>query len=665
MVVRTKAAPPTPWSKSLAEPQIDESAYVHSFSNLIGDVKVNANVLIAPGTSIRADEGTPFYIGEGTNIQDGVVIHGLEKGRVVGDDGREYSVWIGKQACITHMALIHGPAYVGDRCFIGFRSTVFNARVGEGCIVMMHALIQDVEIPPGKYVPSGATIVNQQQADRLPDVQESDRAFVYHVVEVNDALREGYQCAESAACIAPIRQQLKRSEQDTNETNYINSMESMGLSSDIRAQVRSLLSQGYTIGAEHADKRRFKTSSWLTCGTISGKREDQVMQELNAYLNEYEDEYVRLIGIDPKAKRRVLEMIIQRPGDAPAPVASAKTTSYKAATNGTAVRSGDGNGSISGDIASHVRSLLNQGYKIGTEFADQRRFKTGSWLTGSTIDARQESEAIRALQATMSEHEGEYVRLVGIDPNAKRRVLELIIQRPGETASISSNGSSVRGASNGTKAGVATSNGGLSAEAIAQIRSLLMQGYKIGTEHADKRRFRTSSWQSCAPIESNRESEVIAALEACLSEHQGEYVRLLGIDPKAKRRVLETIIQRPGDSAQNGYNSTTAASTSSDSSYSTSNSANVKVSSSLDAETISQVRSLLMQGYKIGTEHADKRRFRTSSWQSCAPIESNRESEVVAALEACLSEHQGEYVRLIGIDPKAKRRVLETVIQRP
>ncbi|MBF2020448.1 MAG: ribulose bisphosphate carboxylase small subunit [Hydrococcus sp. C42_A2020_068] len=665
MVVRTKAAPPTPWSKSLAEPQIDESAYVHSFSNLIGDVKVNANVLIAPGTSIRADEGTPFYIGEGTNIQDGVVIHGLEKGRVVGDDGREYSVWIGKQACITHMALIHGPAYVGDRCFIGFRSTVFNARVGEGCIVMMHALIQDVEIPPGKYVPSGATIVNQQQADRLPDVQESDRAFVYHVVEVNDALREGYQCAESAACIAPIRQQLKRSEQDTNETNYINSMESMGLSSDIRAQVRSLLSQGYTIGAEHADKRRFKTSSWLTCGTISGKREDQVMQELNAYLNEYEDEYVRLIGIDPKVKRRVLEMIIQRPGDAPAPVASAKTTSYKAATNGTAVRSGDGNGSISGDIESHVRSLLNQGYKIGTEFADQRRFKTGSWLTGSTIDARQESEAIRALQATMSEHEGEYVRLVGIDPNAKRRVLELIIQRPGETASISSNGSSVRGASNGTKAGVATSNGGLSAEAIAQIRSLLMQGYKIGTEHADKRRFRTSSWQSCAPIESNRESEVIAALEACLSEHQGEYVRLLGIDPKAKRRVLETIIQRPGDSAQNGYNSTTAASTSSDSSYSTSNSANVKVSSSLDAETISQVRSLLMQGYKIGTEHADKRRFRTSSWQSCAPIESNRESEVVAALEACLSEHQGEYVRLIGIDPKAKRRVLETVIQRP
>jgi carbon dioxide concentrating mechanism protein CcmM len=659
MVVRTTAAPPTPWSKNLAEPQIDESAYVHSFSNLIGDVKVNANVLIAPGTSIRADEGTPFYIGEGTNIQDGVVIHGLEKGRVVGDDGEEYSVWIGKEVCITHMALIHGPAYIGDRCFIGFRSTVFNARVGEGCIVMMHTLIQDVEIPPGKYVPSGATIVNQQQADRLPDVQESDRAFVYHVVEVNAALREGYQGAENAAGIAPIRTQLKRSEQDANETNYINSVESMSLSSDIRTQVRSLLSQGYAIGAEHADKRRYKTGSWLSCGAISGKREDQVMSELETYLSEYEGEYVRLIGIDPKAKRRVLEMVIQRPGDIPAP-----TVGSKAATNGTPASAGSSNGNLGGDLVSQVRSLLKGGYKIGTEYADKRRYKTSSWLTGSTIEARHDSEAVRVIQATLAEHEGEYVRLVGIDPNAKRRVLELIIQRPGETPGSSLNGSSAKYSSNGTQASVSASSGGLNSQAIAQIRSLLAQGYKIGSEHADKRRFKTSSWQSCSPIESNREPEVIAALEACLAEHQGEYVRLLGIDSKAKRRVLETIIQRPEDGNQKGY--TTSAASTSTVSYSSSNGTSAKVgSSSLDAETIAQIRSLLAQGCKIGSEHADKRRFKTSSWQSCSPIESNREADVIAALESCLADHQGEYVRLIGIDPKAKRRVMETVIQRP
>jgi carbon dioxide concentrating mechanism protein CcmM len=193
-----------------------------------------------------------------------------------------------------------------------------------------------------------------------------------------------------------------------------------------------------------------------------------------------------------------------------------------------------------------VRSLLNQGCKIGIEYADKRRFKTSSWLTESTIEARNESEAMRVIQATVADHEGEYVRLVGIDPNAKRRVLELIVQRPGEAPASNSNGSSLKYSSNGAKnASYSSSSGGLSPEVVAQVRSILMQGYKIGTEHADKRRFKTSSWQSCAPIASSRESEVIASLEACLAEHQGEYVRIIGIDPKAKRRVMETVIQRP------------------------------------------------------------------------------------------------------------------------
>nr|3KWC_A Chain A, Carbon dioxide concentrating mechanism protein [Thermosynechococcus vestitus BP-1]3KWC_B Chain B, Carbon dioxide concentrating mechanism protein [Thermosynechococcus vestitus BP-1]3KWC_C Chain C, Carbon dioxide concentrating mechanism protein [Thermosynechococcus vestitus BP-1]3KWC_D Chain D, Carbon dioxide concentrating mechanism protein [Thermosynechococcus vestitus BP-1]3KWC_E Chain E, Carbon dioxide concentrating mechanism protein [Thermosynechococcus vestitus BP-1]3KWC_F Chain len=209
MAVQSYAAPPTPWSRDLAEPEIAPTAYVHSFSNLIGDVRIKDYVHIAPGTSIRADEGTPFHIGSRTNIQDGVVIHGLQQGRVIGDDGQEYSVWIGDNVSITHMALIHGPAYIGDGCFIGFRSTVFNARVGAGCVVMMHVLIQDVEIPPGKYVPSGMVITTQQQADRLPNVEESDIHFAQHVVGINEALLSGYQCAENIACIAPIRNELQ------------------------------------------------------------------------------------------------------------------------------------------------------------------------------------------------------------------------------------------------------------------------------------------------------------------------------------------------------------------------------------------------------------------------------------------------------------------------
>lgn len=656
MVARTSAAPTTTWSKHLAEPQIDETAYVHSFSNLIGDVKVGAKVLIAPGTSIRADEGTPFYIGEQTTIQDGVVIHGLEQGKVVGDDGQEYSVWIGRQTNITHMALIHGPAYIGDDCFIGFRSTVFNARIGRGSVVMMHALIQNVEIPPGKFVPSGFVVTNQEQADQLPDVQDQDRAYAQHVVEVTGAVNANYQPRSNGKGATPLQDSTSPS--IDNETNYENSVETMSVNTEIRNQIRSLLSQGYTIAGEHADARRFKTKSWTSCGTVDSYREDQVLSAIAGWLQEYQGEYVRLLGVDKGAKRRVLEVIIQRPGDEPGTSRTTTTTS-NFATNGHSSSNLKG---LKVDAVSQVRSLLHQGCKIGVEHADARRFKTSSWLTAFSLDGVRESEAIRKIEAFLAEHPAEYVRLIGIDPVAKRRVSETVIQRPGENASPARTANSSAPTTNFSFSNSGSSNGaGVSSDLISKIRALLSQGHKIGTEHADKRRFKINSWETCSPIESTRENDVIAALEACLQEHQGEYVRLLGIDPKAKRRVLETVIQRPDGSATSNSRATATLTPPS----MAGNYSSAATSKSLDSEVVNQVRSLLAQGLKISTEHTDKRRFRSKSWESCAPIAATREADVLRALEGCLADHRGEYVRLLGIDTKAKRRVLEAIIQRP
>ena len=549
MAVRSVAAPPTPWSKNLAEPKIHSTAYVHSFSNIIGDVQIGANVMIAPGTSIRADEGTPFLIGDGTNIQDGVVIHGLEQGRVEGDDGKPYSVWIGKNSSMAHMALIHGPAYVGDDCFIGFRSTVFNARVGNGCIVMMHALIQDVEIPEGKYVPSGAIITNQQQADRLPDVQDTDLHFARHVVGINDALRAGYRCADNIACISPLRNESGKSSSSSKngspkmETSYASSSSSR-LSQQTVEQVRNLLAQGYNIGTEYADQRRFRTSSWQSGPSLQGKREGEVIATLEALMNDRKGEYVRLIGIDPKAKRRILEEIIQRPGENNSNGSSAPQSNGKSSQNyhsSTTVSSGK----LSAEVADQVRNLLAQGHKIGTEHADQRRFRTSSWQSGASIQARNVGEAIAALESVMNEYAGEYVRLLGIDQKAKRRVLEEIIQRPDGPVAQTTTTTKATGKSAPAAYSSTVSNGSLNQGTVEKVRGLLSQGYKVGTEHADQRHFRTGSWKTCSPINSNRENEVLAALEGCMKEHSSEYVRLIGIDTKAKRRVLEEIIQRP------------------------------------------------------------------------------------------------------------------------
>ncbi len=544
MVVRSKAAPPTPWSRNMAEPQIHKTAYVHSFSNMIGDVRIGAHVLVAPGTSIRADEGTPFSIGESSNIQDGVVIHGLDEGRVVGDDNNPYSVWIGKNCSIAHMALIHGPAYVGDGCFIGFRSTVFNARVGKGCIVMMHALIQDVEIPPGKYIPSGAIITNQQQADRLPNVTETDTKFATHVLGINEALRSGYQCVEDKSCVLQIRNETPGA---VSSNSNATKQETMTITQEAISQVRDLLAGGYRIGTEHVDERRFRTGSWQSCAPIESKNLSEVISSLEQCLAEHRGEYVRLIGIDAKAKRRVLETIVQRPNGQVS--TSNGNSSYRPSNSPSSYSSSSGNGGgLPSELADQVNHILTQGLRLGTEHVDERRFRTGSWKSCAPIESKNVSQVLAELANCLAEHQGEYVRLIGIDPKAKRRVVETIIQRPNEPLATNGNGKASSAAKNYSTSYNSAPSGGsgnLDQGVADMVRQILNQGLRLGAEHVNKRRFNNGSWESCGAIETQNPSQALATVEGFIRQYAGEYVRIIGVDPKAKRRVVETIVQRP------------------------------------------------------------------------------------------------------------------------
>ncbi len=654
MVVRH----PARTSQRSANPNIDPTASVHASSPLVGDVRVSANVVIGPGASIQAEQGKPFHIGTSTNVQNGVVIHGLAQGRVQGQDQQSYSVWIGQNTSITHMALVHGPVYIGDSCFIGFRSTIFNARVGDGCIIMMHALVQDVEIPPGKFVPSGAVITTQEQADRLSDVQSTDVEFASRIAGVNQALA-GHNHPEERA----IRNEI--SQPSYQGGNQLSSHHSQGtsLNSDILSQVQQLLRQGYQVSTEFANQRRFRANAWHSGGAIASQQESSVVAALESVLAEHQGEYVRLVGIDPQAKRRVLETVIHRPGGVV--VESSRPKSISTPASRPAQSSGSG-ASNSGDVASQVRQLLNQGFKVGTEHASPRRFRANAWNSCAPVESQRESDVLAALDACIAEHPGDYIRLIGIDAQAKRRVLETIIFRPDSSASVVKNNTapiSRSSAGSSSSAAPAPAPAPMGADVSDQIRQLLNQGYRIGTEHANPRRFRANAWNPCAPIAAQRQGDVMAALDACIAEHPGDYVRVIGIDTKAKRRVAEIVIQRPGQTAQAPAGGSAPVSNNGYSSAASSNSASAPAS--INSDVTSQVRQLLAQGHTVGTEHADKRRFRANAWHSCAPIAAKQESAVIAALESCLNEHAGEYVRLVGIDSKAKRRVLEAVIQRP
>jgi carbon dioxide concentrating mechanism protein CcmM len=550
------ASPLTPWSQNLVEPDIHHTAYVHAFSNIIGDVRIGENVMIAPGISIRADEGNPFSIGANTNIQDGVVIHGLEQGRVNGDDGKPYSVWIGKNSSITHMALIHGPAYVGNDCFIGFRSTVFNAKVGHGCVVMMHALIQDVDIAPGKYVPSGAIITNQEQADRLSEAQPEDRTFAAHIISINDSLRAGYRCADDVECIAPVYKTTHSHAGPTTLDLPLQQNNHSTLKPEVVSSVRSLLSQGYQVGTEHANKRRFQTSSWTSCASFNSHNESEVLKHLESCLQDHRGEYVRLIGIDTNAKRRILETIIQRPTDSPGQFEveiigqniSSPSSSHAVSHSGTTT-------SANSDLASTIRQLLNQGCKVAIERADKRRFQTSSWTSCNAIESQSESAILAAISDCIANNPNDYVRAIGIDAHAKRRVSEQIVHRPGQSTNASSSNSTASSSSSNTNSSFNTGNKStpantsssvLTIDAIETISRLVAQGCAIFTEFADERRKKSNAWETGGQVSGHNAAEIVRSLESIVRDRVKSYVRVIGVDQQAKKRVAEKVIHRPG-----------------------------------------------------------------------------------------------------------------------
>lgn len=81
--------------------------------------------------------------------------------------------------------------------------------------------------------------------------------------------------------------------------------------------------------------------------------------------------------------------------------------------------------------------------------------------------------------------------------------------------------------------------------ALQTLEQLLEQGYRVAIEVVDERRFRTNSWQSYAVVQGQNEPDAVVALETCLQEHEQDYIRLVAINPKDRRRLSETIVQRP------------------------------------------------------------------------------------------------------------------------
>ncbi len=185
-------APRTSWNGEESWPRVAAGSYVSPRACVTGRVTVGEGVFIGPQASVRGDEGQPLYIGDHSNVQDGVILHGLKGQTVEGSDGEMYSIYVGREVSLAHGAIVHGPAFLGDGSFVGFRSIVLRARLGEGVFVGHGAMVIGVEVPAGRAVPDGSAVTTQEEADRLPPRSEAQAEFAREVVEVNRELVRGY-----------------------------------------------------------------------------------------------------------------------------------------------------------------------------------------------------------------------------------------------------------------------------------------------------------------------------------------------------------------------------------------------------------------------------------------------------------------------------------------
>ena len=165
----------TDFNAAINASQIKDDAFIHTFAIVIGDCHIGKMVLMGPTAVCRGDEGTPLYIGDYSNIQDGVILHALETtineqnidGRrfsangdlLMANDSRfaqGYAIFVGDRVSLAHDSMVHGPAWIGNDTFVGMKSLIFNAKVGSNVAIGVSSTITGgVVIPDNKFVPQG------------------------------------------------------------------------------------------------------------------------------------------------------------------------------------------------------------------------------------------------------------------------------------------------------------------------------------------------------------------------------------------------------------------------------------------------------------------------------------------------------------------------------
>lgn len=161
------------------QPDIAEGAWVAPGATLVGRVRIDAGASVFFGAVLRADINS-ITLGEGSNIQDNVVVH-------VDHDA---PATIGRGVSIGHAAVVHGCT-IGDNCLIGMNATVLShAVIGNECLIAAGTVVLEGTVVPPRSLVAGVPgkVRRELTDDEVTAIRRN--ATTYRELSVTHALED-------------------------------------------------------------------------------------------------------------------------------------------------------------------------------------------------------------------------------------------------------------------------------------------------------------------------------------------------------------------------------------------------------------------------------------------------------------------------------------------